>query len=269
VFSVVIPCHERADEVSRVLEGFCAQQGDFEVVLVDNNSVRESLERVHRTYRSRLELTLVQQPELPHPFALSRARNTAMRLAAGEWIVSVDSDCIPGPGYLSAVAAAARGQVILTGERIFVEPPPLADIPSVLPALPRILSHANYGLPRDRRFPRLLNLPDVLHPWDLMHGGNTVFPRSAALEAGGFDEDFDGHWGYEDVEFAHRMITAGCVPLFVPGMEVYHQEPPPTEAQPDRYDKAANPNWAYIGTRIEGYLDFKMAANVAAGVRYR
>jgi predicted glycosyltransferase involved in capsule biosynthesis len=45
-------------------------------------------------------------------------------------------------------------------------------------------------------------------------------PRLLLHDLGGFDEDFDGAWGYEDIEFAHRLITiAGSRPTFVPGIE--------------------------------------------------
>lgn len=281
-FSVIITCHERAPELERVLAGLCAQRGSshaVEVLLVDNNSEHASLEGLHRRYRDRLDVHLLLQPRLPHPFALSRARNLGLRVACGDWIVSLDSDCIPDPDYVDSAAEAigrcGAGPSVFTGERRFVDVSRLSatDIvtrPELLRTLPPVRSHANYGLPRDRRHPRMTALPDVPHPWDLMHGGNTIFRREDAVRVGGYDEQFDGHWGYEDIEFAHRLINeARCVPRYVDRMDVYHQEPSPTTPQPDRYDKAANPNWARVCQRIEGYREFKITHNRSIGLDVR
>jgi glycosyltransferase involved in cell wall biosynthesis len=281
-FSVIITCYERASELERVLAGLCAQRGSshaIEVLLVDNNSEHASLEGLHRRYRDRLDVHLLLQPRLPHPFALSRARNLGLRIASGEWIISMDSDCIPDPDYVGsateAIGLCGGGASVFTGERRFVDVGQLSaadimDRPDLLRSLPAVRSHANYGLPRDRRHPRMTGLPAVPHPWDLMHGGNTIFRREDAVRVGGYDEQFDGHWGYEDIEFAHRLITgARCVPRYLAGIEVYHQEPSPTAPQPDRYDKAANPNWARVCRKIEGYREFKIAQNRSMGLDLR
>lgn len=71
----------------------------------------------------------------------------------------------------------------------------------------------------------------------------------------------------EAAGFAHRLIkAAGCVPRYVEGIDVYHQEPLATTPQPDRYDKAANPNWARICRQIDGYREFKMTQTRGLGL---
>ena len=58
---------------------------------------------------------------------------------------------------------------------------------------------------------------------------------------GGYDEIFDGCWGYEDVDFAHRMITCGgAQPVYLPGIDCYHQDSALSNRQ-NRFDKAKQP----------------------------
>lgn len=270
--SIVIPSHNNASLLARTLAGFVAQEVhtlELEVIVVDNNSEDESIASVQRQFRSKLPMVLIQQPQLPHPFALCRARNTGMKLAKGEWIISIDADTIPNRSYLKTLEACINAwgdrPVIATGERIFVAtddvtPADIIGDPSLLERLPLAPSPSNYGLSKDRRFPLMELLPNIDHPWDYMHGCNVVYRRADAMAIEGYQEAYDGRWGFEDIDFAYRMITeAGCSPLYVPGLCMYHQDLPEDQPKTERYDKSANPNWARICKVIPGYRGYKMA----------
>ncbi len=267
-FTVVIPAHDDFPLLEKCLAGWASQRdagADLSVIVVDNDSAEDI--RSSLSVPGTLDIELVRRPGLPHPFALASARNLAIERASTPYIVTCDADCIPNPFHLRAAAAAIEshdGGLMATGERIFVDGSDLraADLArgSLLGERPRpIASTSNYGRVRDLRYPDAVNLPDGPHPWTYMHGCNTVFPRQAALDIGGFDTTYDANWGHEDIDFAYRMITgAGCRPLWVPGMEVYHQEPqadPAREAQ--RTDRTHNPNWIRLCERIPGYDAFK------------
>lgn len=278
--STVIPCHDNVEQLGRTLAALSVQTaapGTFEIILVDNNSTRPGLDHIVARFWDHLPITVIHQPRLPHPFALCRARNLAMSLARGEWIWTLDSDCCPNRDAVAtiiAVAGAGDRALMMTGERRFVDTHDVTidDItrsPHALTQAPPVPSPSNYHLTRDRRFPALEALPDVPHPWDMMHGGNTAFRLADALAVGGYDESFDGNWGYEDDEFAYRLITrTPALPMFVPGMTVYHQEAAPTmpPLNIDRPNKADNPNWHRVCALIPGYRDYKLAAFSAHGV---
>jgi glycosyltransferase involved in cell wall biosynthesis len=279
--TVAIPCHNEVDSLANVLAGIAAQRGwtrDLEIVLVDNNSTDPRLDALVARYSETLDLRLVRQPPLDHPMSLCRARNRALGLARGTWFWTLDSDCIPNPGYLAVLRRALNKRreprLMLTGERIFIDGARLTEEEILggngsLASMPRVRSAANYGILRDRRFPSLRYLPEVEHPWDHMHGGNSCFRTAVAREVGGYDEGFDGNWGYEDDEFAYRLISCGgAVPGFEPGLTVYHQEPtsPPSY---DRLEKEANPNWHRVCSAIPGYREYKIAAYARRGVGIR
>jgi glycosyltransferase involved in cell wall biosynthesis len=273
MISVVIPSHNNAALLAKTLAGFAAQEPiaeSWEVIVVDNNSSDESIAAVHREMRNRMALTLIQQPQLPHPFALCRARNIGIKIAKGEWIACIDADTIPNGRYLKTLTNFLQRQgenpVICTGERMFVAadtitPQQIMNNPRLLDTLPPITSPSNYGLSVDRRLPTMKRLPDVGHAWDYIHGCSAVYRKSDALAIGGYHEAYDGHWGYEDIDFAYRMITRqDCTPLYIEGLHIYHQDLPETDFDPaHRYDKTLNPNWARICDTIPGYREYKIA----------
>lgn len=270
MFSVIIPCYENRDVLKKTLAGFavqtCTGKIPFEVILVDNRPATTDVIEAHSHYFRRLDLYLIRLPSLRSPFSLCRARNAALRLARHEWIVSMDSDCIPNKHHLANLArhVKRKEKLLVTGERVFVSASActdqdILDDPGALERLPQVASVANYHQVKDRRFPGVLNVKRRAHPWSYIHAGNAAYRRADALAVGGFDEDYDGCWGYEDIYFAYRLIAAqGCEPNFLPGLETFHQEPEGEHtARSNRFDKASNPNWKRICAAIPGYKKFK------------
>ena len=274
MFSAIIPCYNRLGHLARVLAGFCAQGKDeiFEVILIDNNGFEENIDALYRRYVDKLPLTLLRQPRLPHPRATARARNLGLTLARHDWIVSIDADCIPPPEYLCRIREAIEQQaddnILIVGLRRFVCGDELSEEELQqgccdLSSLPCVSSPSNYGRTHDRRYPEIEAIAKSPHPWAFMHSGNLIYRRDMALKVGGFDEVFDGVWGYEDVDFAHRLIkSAGSKPFYLAGIECYHQDSQvagtstPLDSD-ERFNKVNNPNWARICERILGFEQFK------------
>ena len=267
MFTVIIPCFNEVAHLHRTVAGIAAQNAapPCELVLVDNNSDREDIGSVYRRWVSEVDIFLVRQPKLASTFSLCRARNVGLRIAHYPWIVSLDSDCIPNPNYLAnlANAVASEPNGIFTGERVFVDACD-ADADAIatealdLHSLPRVKSSSNYNRVQDRRLPYLEQLETSPQPWSYFHGGNTVYPKEQAMLLGGFDVEYDGHWGYEDIEFAHRLIAWGHrAPRFVRGLEVFHQEPEVRCRRAERLDKRRNPNWDLICRTIPGFREHK------------
>ena len=286
MFSVVIPCCNRLRQLALVLAGFCAQDARerFELILVDNNGFETDIDALFRRYVDLLPLTLLRQPQLPHPRATSLARNRGLALARHEWIISLDADCIPPPDYLrrirEAIEPKAGQNLLIAGLRKFVCADGVSEDDlrhgcAALGSLPAVASPANYGRTVDRRHPEIEAVADSPHPWAFMHSGNLIYRRDMALAIGGFDEAFDGVWGYEDIDFAHRAITAGgAIPAYLAGIECYHQDTgldPATVAAEaaERLDKTGNPNWIRVCGRIPGYEQFKRAQyrKLSPGIR--
>lgn len=95
MISVVIPLYNKESIIERSLQSVLSQDyDDFEVVVVNDGSTDRSMEIVHSIEDHRL--VLIEQ-ENGGP---SKARNTGVKNAKGEWIVFLDADDELLPGAL-------------------------------------------------------------------------------------------------------------------------------------------------------------------------
>lgn len=118
MISVIIPLYNKEAIIERTLKSVLSQDyDDFEVVIVDDGSTDNSLEIVER-YLEQLKLlnlsnlsnsqslrsvNIVRQPN----GGPSKARNTGVKHAKGEWIVFLDADDEFLPGALSTFSKIA------------------------------------------------------------------------------------------------------------------------------------------------------------------
>lgn len=123
-------------------------------------------------------------------------RNHGAANSTRDWLIFLDDDCLPDPGYLKAYRSAMTKGVLrwtaLEGRTLW-----------------------------ERE-------PDSLL-WEAPHnptGGNLIscnfaIPCALFREVGGFDERYPGA-AFEDTEFAARFLAKGGRSAFVPGAEVIH-----------------------------------------------
>jgi len=262
MISFIIPCFNGKAALNNTLKSLAWQTSSipFEVILIDNNSNREKLDELYDKYFESLNIYLVKQPKLKSTYALCKARNLGLRLAKYKWVCTLDSDIILPPKYLEKALQKLdnNSDVMLCGKRIFIlrqdiEPLSQKNLSLANP----IPSSSNYNQIIDRRIPYLEDLDNSTQPWAFFHGCNTIFEKDKAQAIGGFDEEFDGQWGYEDIDFAYRMMKDKQVqPVYEEALYVYHQEEE-IMGPINRFDKSTNPNWALICERIPGFKSFK------------
>ena len=215
--SVIVSTYNRPDALDMVLTGLAEQDyPHYEVVLADDGSTEATaaLVRRHRLGR-RCPLHHLWQPD--EGFRKAQIHNQAILRASGRYVVFLDGDCVPRPGWLSRHAALAQKQRFVTGTKIKLSPAFTAD------ALARRLP-LHRVTPREGAWMRLTNkanrmgcffsLPDG--PWRhykprssrRMYGCNMAVWRHDLFTVGGFDERYEG-WGSEDRDLAARLINAG------------------------------------------------------------
>lgn len=90
MISVIIPLYNKEAIIERTLKSVLSQDyDDFEVVVVDDGSTDDSLRVVSEFQVPKdSQLSIIQQPN----GGPSKARNTGMKNAKGEWIVFLDAD---------------------------------------------------------------------------------------------------------------------------------------------------------------------------------
>lgn len=112
--SIIVPVHNTAAFLPQCVESLLAQDfpaGDFEILMVDNNSTDGS----GQLLRAMSGIRVLSEPK-PGSYC---ARNRGIREARGEVIVFTDSDCFPDRGWLKAACRALEKpsvQVVL-GQR--------------------------------------------------------------------------------------------------------------------------------------------------------
>jgi glycosyltransferase involved in cell wall biosynthesis len=197
--SVVVPAYNAAATLAEQLEALAAQRydGDWEVVLVDNGSTDGTADLARR-YSARFDAFRIVHggPRRGH----SAPRNAGAKAARGELLAFCDADDVVAPGWLAAMAAAARHYDLVGG---WLDVRPLNDDAT---------RSWHSPWPRDRLRSWLLpyavsaNIAvwaDVLHALD---------GWSADYEAGG-----------EDTELSWRAQLAGYRLGFAPDAVVYYR----------------------------------------------
>lgn len=180
--TVVVPTCERPAALARCLR---ALPRDADVIVTDDSPDAAT--------RSMIECDFPHVRWIAGPRRGPAAnRNHGARAATGDWIAFVDDDCIPQPGWLDALAAAARDADVVEG-RTFA--PGATDSP----------------------FEEHVENPRGGVMWSC----NLAVRHETFVKLGGFDEDF-AEAGGEDMEFAWRVTRAGLRVRFAPEALMHH-----------------------------------------------
>jgi glycosyltransferase involved in cell wall biosynthesis len=183
-FSVIIPVHNRREDLRRCLFAIAAQdfpRGDFEVIVCDDGSDEDVTPVIEEARVSGVDIKYFRQ-EQRGPAA---ARNLCIRHARGRIVAMTDSDSLPHRSWLRKLAEgfnenpdamAIEGKVYADNEGEF---DPLGEGPT----------NKTGGV--------YLTC-------------NCAYRRDVLLQVGGFDEAFP-YPAYEDTELAARVRKIGPI----------------------------------------------------------
>lgn len=151
------------------------------------------------------------------PMPLAAARNRAAEAARGERLIFLDVDCIPGPGLVSAYAAADVAGLLL-GEVLYL-PEAAVGADLSFATLDRVgrVHPARPPIPETGLRPE----PEARELWGL----SFALPAAAYRAAGGMDEGYAGYGG-EETDLAVRLAASGLPAYWVAGARAYHQHHP-------------------------------------------
>jgi len=211
-FSVIVPNYNGVRHLPTVLAALHNQTfRDFEIVVIDDASSDSSVALVERDYPGvRL---LVNRANL----GFVRSCNVAADAAHGRYLVLLNSDTEPEPGWLAALAHAivAHPEAAVIASKLL-----LFDRRSTLHTTGDLLGvdgvARNRGVWEEDR-----GQYDAAAAIFSGCGGASAYRRDVWQALGGFDEDF---WMYlEDVDFGFRARLLGYTAVFAPAARVYHQ----------------------------------------------
>lgn len=205
--SVIVPTCNRVDRLGRVMGALAAQTvdpADFEVIVVSDGSTDgtdEFLRQVVTPFRLRGTSQANAGP--------AAARNTGVRLAAGDVLLFVDDDVVPQRDLIEqhvATHGQAKAEVVVIGPMLT----PADYHPNAFVRWEQAMLYRQYSAmirghyePTYRQF----------------YTGNASVRREFLLASGGFDERFRRA---EDVELACRLRDNGARFIFSPQAVGYH-----------------------------------------------
>jgi glycosyltransferase involved in cell wall biosynthesis len=263
--TVVICTWNRASLLSETLERMTrliVPPGvSWDLLIVNNNSTDET-EAVATSFERRLPLRAVFEP-VP---GLSHARNTALRIATGDYILWTDDDVLVSEGWLMGFVEAIRAQ---PSASVFGGPIDIAFLTEPDPLLMDVFPMLAEGFGR---------LDETVHRQvRMVNGANMGFNRVAV---GGyvFDRNLGrapgSPRGGEETDFIRRIQAAGGTLVWCPDMRVTHVVDP--RRMTIRYlslfvrtaaELDARTNGVPSGPRLFGFPRWLLRQWVEAGVK--
>jgi glycosyltransferase involved in cell wall biosynthesis len=206
-FSILVPTRNRPDHVAACVAGVVAlDHPSFELLVCDQSDDDRTRLAAGSAAGGDGRVRVIRVEGRGR----SRALNGGIPHARGRWVVFLDDDCEPVPGWLAelereALACPPRSAVlgrVLAGPAEAGLAPPPATIEDPEPR--------DYRGRVDR---------DLIYP-------NFALPRAALEEIGPFDERMGVGTsipGGEDNDFGYRLLQAGWTIAYRPGPAVIHR----------------------------------------------
>lgn len=192
--SVIVPTHGRPEKLQRCLHALSMQRlphnQSIEIIVAEDGAIATG--PVEKSFED--GVTQLHMPRV----GVAAARNAAMEIATGEWLLFINDDCNPEADWAAThIAAQSRidGGAMIVGRTDWMD---WRD-PTVFDGLLRETSMIFfYDQMRDGES------YGFRHFWTC----NASVPAHVARAIGGFDERLRPCW-YEDIEFAYRIERAG------------------------------------------------------------
>lgn len=222
----VIVTYNRSDALMAVLRALAPQCGADDVIVVaDDGSRPEHVQAVQDGARSAGLVAVCPVLHTWHPdvgFTAGRARNIgalAARDAGADYIVFMDGDCVPHPGFVAMHRALAEEGAFVNGSRVLLSERLTARVlgREVDPGVQSLAQWLRLRMSGDvNKLTHLIQWPALpgRHQWGFRWSGIRscnfgLWWRD--LEAvDGFDETFSG-WGHEDADLVLRLHNHGLV----------------------------------------------------------
>ncbi|SEL66668.1 Glycosyltransferase, GT2 family [Pseudoxanthomonas sp. GM95] len=211
--SIVIPVYGQLQMTLDCLRALAAQppQLSIEIIVVDDGSpddtaqVLPQVEGLHYHLRARNG-------------GFIAACNDGAALARGEFIIFLNNDTLPQPGWLEALLATftTHPDTGLAGAKLVYPDGRLQEAGGVVFADGSAWNYGRFDSPDDPRY-------TYVREADYLSGAAVAIPRALFNRIGGFDTRFAPAY-YEDTDLAFAVRAAGLKTRYQPASVVVHRE---------------------------------------------
>ncbi|MDT3403860.1 glycosyltransferase family 2 protein [Mucilaginibacter terrae] len=181
-----------------------------EIMIADDGSREETRQLIDR-YRAEFNIPIHHAWQEDKGFRKCLALNKAVKMGAADYIIEIDGDIIVTPKFVADHERAARKGFFMQGSRAMLHEEKTIEILKSKQIDLSSVSPGVYSRFNAIRIP-LLSIfykPNPRSPWNVK-GCNLAFWREDYIKVNGYYNDFEG-WGWEDYEFAARLINAGIL----------------------------------------------------------
>lgn len=220
--SVIIPTYNRSELLNFTLHSLTLQdlpKKSFEVIVVDDGSTDNSKEIVI-AFTKRLNIKYFYKKD--EGYCPSSTRNIGIMNAIGKICLFIDSGLLLGEKCLSAhlsfhsetelANVAVLGYVYglyhnSNEDQYLID---LINFQKPTESINQIKERNISPDVRENHFTKYNDaISDLPAPWTMFLAGNVSVSRYNLIDAGMFDENFDGRWGCEDNELGFRLHQNG------------------------------------------------------------
>ncbi|MDR3411828.1 MAG: glycosyltransferase [Formivibrio sp.] len=218
--SLIVTTYNRPDALRAVLETLARQidAGHFEVLIADDGSQPETAALI-KSYAGNYPAPLIHVWQEDIGFRAAAARNKAAAQAKGDYFIFIDGDCLPMPDFCAQHRRLMETGWCVAGSRILLSESLTSSLLANKDPFYVMLwdkSHWQAAVKRREankasaccRWPLGMLRKLGGHRWQRVRTCNLGVWRRDFYAINGFDESFCG-WGYEDSDFAVRLIRQG------------------------------------------------------------
>jgi GT2 family glycosyltransferase len=205
-FTAVIPVHNRADLLERLLDTLGKQSIAFNEILVVDNASTDGAPEIARAFGCRVI-------EMGENAGFARAVNRGWRAADSEWVAILNSDIELDSRWLEHLTVSAADASFATGTIVSAANHEIVDGTYDLVSRAACAWRAGHG--EAARNGAQGSFPIVIAP-----GTACLYRRDVLDRLGGFDERYISY--LEDVDLGLRCLHEGFAGLYVPQAMAYH-----------------------------------------------
>jgi GT2 family glycosyltransferase len=206
VFTAVIPVHNRADLLERLLASLQAQTVPFAEILVVDNASTDGAAQLARAHGC-------QVIDMGENSGFARAVNRGWRAARTPWVAILNNDVELDPRWLERLGGAVDDASFATGTIFDATDHTAIDGTYDLVSRAACAWRAGHG---DAAPPqRAVSAPIAIAP-----ATACIFRRDVLERLNGFDERYGSY--LEDVDLGLRCLREGLAGVYVPDAIAYH-----------------------------------------------
>lgn len=224
--SVIVTTYNWPIALALVLDSLLAQSvKPYEIIVADDGSRAETCELIRAYQDKSIEVPIIHMFHADKGFRAAKARNRAVALASGDYLLFLDGDCITRTDFIKNHIKLIEPGWFVTGNRLLLSEeftkqlstlPRMAKLPKAFD-LKRFSFWDFVRLKKSKGCNRLLPIIHLplgpfrkLFPlkWEGVKTCNLGVFKEDFVKVNGFNEAFEG-WGYEDSDLVIRLQRIG------------------------------------------------------------